>query len=58
MLRDDGWWQVSTTGGHRHFKHPTKRGRVTVSSHPSDETPRGTLASVVIRQAGLGRRAR
>jgi predicted RNA binding protein YcfA (HicA-like mRNA interferase family) len=51
-LEADGWRLVATTGSHRQFKHPTKRGRVTVSGHPGDEMPKGTLASVR-RQAGL-----
>jgi len=32
-LEDDGWTLVRTTGSHHHFKHPTKRGVVTVA-HP------------------------
>ncbi|WP_447971972.1 type II toxin-antitoxin system HicA family toxin [Nitrospira sp. Kam-Ns4a] len=31
---------------HRQFKHPTKPGHVTVSGHPGDDMPKGTLASV------------
>ncbi len=41
-------------GSHRQFKHPKKLGRVTVSGHPGDDMPKGTLASVR-RQAGLKR---
>lgn len=50
-LRADGWVQVKSKGGHRQFKHPTKRGRVTVSGKLSDTLPPGTLASI-FRQAG------
>ncbi len=52
MLKQDGWFQVSGEGGHRQFKHPVKRGRVTVSGNLGDDMPKGTLASV-LRQAGL-----
>jgi len=51
-LRDDGWVQVSQKGSHRHFKHPSKRGKVTVPGKPSDDLPEGTYRSI-LRQAGL-----
>ena len=31
LLARDGWYRVPSRGGHRQFKHPTKRGWVTVS---------------------------
>lgn len=52
FLKDDGWILVRTKGSHRQFKHPAKRGLVTVSGKPSDELKRGTMASI-IRQAGI-----
>ncbi len=51
-LEADGWRLTATEGSHRQFKHATKIWRVTVSGHPSDDMPKGTLASVR-RQAGL-----
>ena len=29
-LEQDGWVWIRTTGSHRHFRHPTKSGTVTV----------------------------
>jgi len=52
MLEDDGWFQVRTRGSHRQFKHPTKRGLVTVPGKPGDDLAVGTLNSV-LKQAGL-----
>ena len=52
LIESDGWRLVVTPGSHRQYKHNTKSGRVTVSGHPGDDMPKGTLASV-IRQAGL-----
>jgi len=57
MLERNGWRLVATVGSHRQFKHPTKRGRVTVSGHPGDDMPKGTLAAVT-RQAGLKKEAK
>ena len=50
-LRKDGWYEVSQVGSHKQFKHPTKKGRVTVP-HPKRDIPTGTLKSVE-KQAGL-----
>ena len=52
MLERDGWNLVVARGSHRQFKHPAKPGRVTVSGHPGDDMPKGTLGSVK-QQAGL-----
>lgn len=39
-IEEDGWREVRQTGGHRHFKHPTKPGLATVPMHPGDIDPR------------------
>jgi len=52
LLYDDGWKLSRTKGSHRQFKHPTKKGIVTVGGKPSSEIKKGTLGSI-IRQAGL-----
>lgn len=51
-LTRDGWVRVATVGDHRQFRHPVKRGRVTVSGKLGREVPPGTLASIR-RQSGL-----
>lgn len=51
MLKADGWYQVSVTGSHYQFKHPTKKGRTTVK-HPDKDIPRKTLDSIE-NQSGL-----
>jgi predicted RNA binding protein YcfA (HicA-like mRNA interferase family) len=48
----DGWYRVPSRGGHRQFKHSTKRGRVTALGKLSDDLPPGTLNSI-LKQAGL-----
>ena len=52
LIEGDGWRHVRTTGSHRQYKHPTKRGTVTVSGKPGLDMPPGTLNSV-LKQAGL-----
>ena len=39
-VEHDGWQHVRTTGSHRHYRHPTKPGTVTIPGHPSDEPAR------------------
>jgi predicted RNA binding protein YcfA (HicA-like mRNA interferase family) len=52
LIEDDGWFHVRTRGSHRHFKHPTKPGLVTIAGHPGVDIPKGTLNSI-LKQAGL-----
>jgi predicted RNA binding protein YcfA (HicA-like mRNA interferase family) len=52
LLRADGWYLARTRGDHRQLKHPTKKGLVTVSGHPSHDIAPGTLNSI-LKQAGL-----
>lgn len=51
LLKEDGWYEVGCEGDHHQFKHPTKKGRVTVT-HPVKDIPNGTFKSIV-KQAGL-----
>ena len=50
-LKEDGWYEVKPVGSHHQFKHPVKKGRVTVK-HPDKDIPPKTLKSIE-RQAGL-----
>lgn len=51
MLQKDGWYKVDQSGSHIQFKHPSKKGRVTVP-HPKKDIPIGTLKSIE-RQSGI-----
>jgi predicted RNA binding protein YcfA (HicA-like mRNA interferase family) len=42
---------VRIKGSHHHFKHPVKKGIVTVP-HPKKDIPKGTYNSI-LKQAGL-----
>jgi len=53
ILKKDGWYELKATGGdHRQFKHPEKKGRVTVRGHLS-ETLDQFLLNSIFKQAGL-----
>jgi predicted RNA binding protein YcfA (HicA-like mRNA interferase family) len=52
VLREDGWQEIARRGSHRQLKHPSKKGRVTVSGKLSNDLAPGTLNSI-LKQAGL-----
>jgi predicted RNA binding protein YcfA (HicA-like mRNA interferase family) len=52
VIEKDGWRLVRTRGSHRQYKHPMKRGRVTVPGHAGDDVHPDTLKSV-LNQAEL-----
>lgn len=50
IITADGWFEVKSNGGsHRQFRHPTKKGKVTVP-HPKKDLPKPTVDSIM-RQA-------
>ncbi|HHY74055.1 MAG TPA: addiction module toxin, HicA family [Bacillus bacterium] len=51
LLEDDGWYKVHTVGDHHQFKHPTKKGKVTVT-HPKKDIPIKNLKSIE-KQSGI-----
>ena len=51
ILKADGWFFVEADGDHHQYKHPVKKGRVTVT-HPLKDIPIGTLKSIE-RQSGV-----
>jgi len=50
-IKEDGWFLVNVVGSHQQFKHPTKKGKVTIP-HPKKDLPIGTVYSI-LKQAGL-----
>jgi predicted RNA binding protein YcfA (HicA-like mRNA interferase family) len=55
MLEHDGWVLARTRGSHRQYKHPSKKGLVTIPGKPGDDLAPGTLGSI-LKQAGLKRK--
>lgn len=50
-IQKEGWQLVRTKGNHHHFKHPSRKGIITIP-HPKKDIPKGTVGSI-LRQAGL-----
>jgi len=51
MLGDDGWYLHDQKGSQQQFKHPTKKGKVTVNGKPSDTLEQFILNNI-FKQAG------
>lgn len=52
MVEADGWFIVTQEGSHRQYKHPFKKGRVTIAGKPGKDIKAGTFNGV-LKQAGL-----
>jgi predicted RNA binding protein YcfA (HicA-like mRNA interferase family) len=52
LIENDGWYLTRTKGSHRQYRHPVKKGLVTISGKLSDDVGKGTLSSI-LKQAGL-----
>lgn len=52
LMEKDRWYLARTKSSHRQYKHPFKKGLVTISGHLSDNIAKGTLNSI-LKQAGL-----
>ena len=51
ILEKDGWVEVNQVGSYKQFRHPTKKGKVSVN-HPVKDMNVKTLKSIE-RQSGL-----
>lgn len=47
----DGWYLYNQKGSHRQFKHPVKKGKVTVNGKSGDHLSQFLLNSI-FKQAG------
>lgn len=51
IILDDGWYQIiSNSGSHRQYKHPTKKGKVTIAYHGNKkELSEKTVKSIMVQ---------
>ena len=48
-IEQDGWYLVAQNGSHKQYKHPTKKGRVTIAAHKlSDDVSLKTEKSILL----------
>ena len=51
ILTTDGWYEVACIGDHHQYKHPIKKGKVTIP-HPNKDLPIKTVKSI-FKQSGI-----
>jgi predicted RNA binding protein YcfA (HicA-like mRNA interferase family) len=51
IIKNDGWYLADSSGSHHQYRHPTKKGKVTIPRHTGDINP--IVVKSVLRQAGL-----
>lgn len=52
LIEADGWCFVRQKGSHKHYRHPVKKGIVTISGKPNDDIPKQTEKSI-LKQSGI-----
>ena len=52
ILENNGWYFVRQKGSHRQYKHPTKKGAVTINGKLNETQDQELLISI-FKQAGL-----
>ena len=53
IIKDDGWHLVNVEGSHHQYKHPTKRGKVTIAFHSQPKDLDQWTIHRILCQAGL-----
>ena len=53
IIENDGWKLVAQSGSHRQYKHPVKKGRVTIAPHKLSDTVSPKTENSILKQAGL-----
>ena len=52
-IYERGGTLVSTEGSHHHYKHPTKKGKVTIAFHSQPKDLKSWEVKSILKQAGL-----
>jgi predicted RNA binding protein YcfA (HicA-like mRNA interferase family) len=52
LLVENGWRYAGSEGSHHHYKHPKRRGKLTVPGNPNKEIKIAIL-NQILKQAGL-----
>ncbi|TXJ58492.1 addiction module toxin, HicA family [Brachyspira aalborgi] len=52
IIEKDGWYRVRSKSGHLQFKHPVKKGKVTVPFHGNHDLRKKVVKSI-LKQAQI-----
>jgi predicted RNA binding protein YcfA (HicA-like mRNA interferase family) len=53
IIEKDGWYFYSQSGGHKQYKHSTKKGRVTIPDHGKNKELDHKTVKSILKQAEL-----
>ncbi len=53
LIETDGWYEARQRGSHKQFRHPVKRGLVTIPFHGGNKEVPKVLENSILKQAGL-----
>jgi predicted RNA binding protein YcfA (HicA-like mRNA interferase family) len=53
MIEADGWFFVKQKGAHKQYKHPTKKGKVTITDHGKNSDLEDRDVHSILKQAGI-----
>ena len=53
IIELDGWVLYTQKGSHKQYKHPIKKGRVTIPDHGQNEVLEHKMVKPILNQAGL-----
>ncbi|OHD65134.1 MAG: addiction module toxin, HicA family [Spirochaetes bacterium RBG_13_51_14] len=53
VLEEDGWYLSRQKGSHRQYKHPVKKGLVTIAHHGVTETIGPKMLKSILKQAQI-----
>lgn len=53
LIELDGWYEVRQKGSHRQYRHPLKKGLVTIPVHRLSSDLSMGLEKSILKQAGI-----
>ena len=55
LLQSDGWYIIEQRGSYRQYKHPHKKGRITIAANLNYDLEKDSINSILL-QAGIERK--
>ena len=56
LIETDGWYEVRQRGSHKQYKHPDKKGLVTIPVHRLSNDLSPGLEKSILKQAGMDKK--
>jgi predicted RNA binding protein YcfA (HicA-like mRNA interferase family) len=53
VIEKDGWYFHSQIGSHKQYRHPVKKGKVTIPDHGDNKDLHHFIVKSILKQAGL-----